>query len=282
MTYHLSSDELLGLQAVQVELLLEVDRICKKCDIKYCIIAGTLLGAVRHKKHIPWDDDADVAMLRSEYEKFSQACQKELNTKNFYFQDHKLTKGYRWGYGKLRRKDSLFLREGQEHLPYEQGIFIDVFPLDSVPEFAPLRGLHSFFCFIIRKTLWFGVKNKLISKIPLPFIFFFHNILTKIKPTALVRTLTFPTVKGRMFAYKAKWYKELAEIEFAGNKFPCPKHWEEYLKFKFGNYMELPPQSERKTHPVSKFALPSFYKNGDFTRSGNPKTSFCSSSPTWQ
>jgi lipopolysaccharide cholinephosphotransferase len=140
-------------------------------------------------------------------------------------------------------------------MPYEQGIFIDVFPLDFVPEFAPLRGLHCLACFVIRKTLWFGVKNKLIAKIPLSFIFFFHSILTKAKPTNLVRILTFPTPRCRIYAYYAKWYIELAEIEFAGYKFPCPKDGDEYLTFKFGNYMELPPQSERKTHPVSKFKL---------------------------
>jgi len=253
--YSLSSTELDGLQAVQVELLLEVDRICKKAGIKYCIIAGTFLGAVRHKKHIPWDDDADVALLREEYEKFAQVCQTELNAEKFYFQDNKRTKGYRWGYGKLRKKNTLFLREGQEHLPYEQGIFIDVFPLDFVPEFAPLRGLHCMACFAIRKMLWFGAKNKLIAKIPLSFIFFFYNILIKASHTSLVRILTFPTVRGRIYAYSAKWYKELSEIEFAGYKFPCPEDGDGYLTFKFGNYMELPPENERKTHPVSEFRL---------------------------
>ena len=251
----LTQQELRALQLVQVDMLKEVDRICKKANIVYCIIAGTFLGAVRHKKHIPWDDDADVAMLREEYEKFAQVCKAELNAEKFYFQDHKHTKGYRWGYGKLRRKNTLFLREGQEHLPYEQGIFIDIFPLDFVPEFAPLRGLHCLMCFAIRKTLWFGAKNKLIAKIPLTFIFFFYNILTKAKPTSLVRILTFPTPKGRIYAYCAKWYKELSEIEFDGFKFPCPKDGDEYLSFKFGNYMELPPENERKTHPVSEFRV---------------------------
>lgn len=93
-----------------------------------------MLGAVRHGGYIPWDDDADVALLREEYEKFREACKTELDTSRFYFQDHRNTKGYRWGYGKLRRKNTLFLREHQEHMPYKQGIFIDIFPLDSVPD----------------------------------------------------------------------------------------------------------------------------------------------------
>lgn len=135
-------------------MLQEVDRICRKCNIHYNIIAGTLLGAVRHGGFIPWDDDADVALLRPQYEKFRKACETELDTSKFYFQDHRNTSGYRWGYGKLRRKDTLFLREHQEHMPYEQGVFIDVFPLDYVPNSYPLRCLHNFKCFIYRKFFW--------------------------------------------------------------------------------------------------------------------------------
>ncbi len=67
------------LQMIQLEMLVEVDRICKKCGIHYNIIAGTLLGAVRHGGYIPWDDDADVALLRPEYEKFRTACKTELD-----------------------------------------------------------------------------------------------------------------------------------------------------------------------------------------------------------
>ena len=68
-----------NLQLTELELLEEVDRICKKCNIHSNIIAGTLLGAVRHGGFIPWDDDADVALLRSEYEKFRKACETELD-----------------------------------------------------------------------------------------------------------------------------------------------------------------------------------------------------------
>ena len=113
----LTGEQLHRLQMIQLEMLVEVDRICNKCGIRYNIIAGTLLGAVRHRGYIPWDDDADVAFLRPEYEKFRKACKTELDRTRFYFQDHRNTKGYRWGYGKLRRKNTLFLREHQEHMP---------------------------------------------------------------------------------------------------------------------------------------------------------------------
>ena len=150
----LTDEQLHKLQQIELELLQEVHRICKKCDIHYTIIAGTMLGAVRHAGFIPWDDDADVALLRPEYEKFRRACKTELDTNRFVFQDHRNTKGYRWGYGKLRRKNTLFLREYQENMPYMQGVFIDIFPLDSVPDNYFLRSLNNFECFCIRKLLW--------------------------------------------------------------------------------------------------------------------------------
>ena len=64
---------------------------------------------MRHGGFIPWDDDADIALLRDEYEKFRTACETELNHEKYYFQDHTNTPGYRWGYGKLRKKETLFL-----------------------------------------------------------------------------------------------------------------------------------------------------------------------------
>ena len=157
---HLDDIMLHQIQMIELEMLIEVDRICKKYSIKYNIIAGTLLGAVRHKGFIPWDDDADIAMLRTEYEKFRTACKKELDTSRFYFQDHRNTKGYRWGYGKLRRKNTIFLRENQEHMPYAQGIFIDIFPLDGVPDNYAVRTLHNFHCYCIRKILWAPVGKR--------------------------------------------------------------------------------------------------------------------------
>ena len=125
--YNMTSEELRAVQLVELELLCEVDRICRKCGITYRIVAGTLLGAVRHGGFIPWDDDADVAFLREEYEQFRAVCETELDTSRFYFQDHRNTLGYRWGYGKLRRKGTEFIRLNQEHMPYEQGILLICF-----------------------------------------------------------------------------------------------------------------------------------------------------------
>ena len=93
-----------AIHSVLLELLCEVRRVCELAGIRYTVIAGTLLGAVRHGGFIPWDDDADIGMFREEYEAFRRACDKYLDTSRFYFQDHTCTKGYRGGFGFRRRE----------------------------------------------------------------------------------------------------------------------------------------------------------------------------------
>ena len=256
------------LQMVELEMLIEVDRICKKCGIKYHIFAGTMLGAVRHKGFIPWDDDADVALMRSEYERFREACKTELDTSRFYFQDQVITEGYRWGYGKIRRKDSLFLRENQKHMPYEQGIFIDVFPIDGIPNNLVMRAMHSLHCYCIRKILWsavgryadkslwkriwFGILYKIPHRMLLQHYKKFIRNSNK-KRTKLVRMLMFPSPKNHS---KREWFEESADIEFEGHIFRGAKDYHNYLTFTYGEYMEFPPPEVRKVHPVVAIKIP--------------------------
>lgn len=262
---YLTQEQLRQLQRIELELLTEADRICQTCGIHYNIIAGTLLGAVRHGGFIPWDDDADIALLRPEYEKFRRACETELDTSRFYFQDHTNTPGYRWGYGKLRRKGTMFLREHQEHMPYEQGIFIDVFPLDNVPMHPARRQWHSMKCYVIRKFLWSEVGRiadksrwkrllfRLMSCVPHEKIFAHYEKLVQqsdAEPSRWVRILMFPT-PTKDEGYLRAWYERSAPIVFEGCTFPGIADFDSYLSFKFGDYHELPPEDQRKVHPVT-------------------------------
>lgn len=266
--YHLSAEELRQIQMIELEMLMEVDRICKKCGIQYILDGGTLLGAVRHKGFIPWDDDADVAFLRSEYEKFRVACETELDTERFYFQDYRNTLGYRWGYGKLRRKNTRFIRINQEQMPYEQGVFIDIFPHDNMPDFEPMRSLHDLHCFVYRKAFWSEIgKNtasgvckkiyRVLNKIPATNLYSaYEDFISKSLKiaTTKVRCLTYPLPKKAGF--DKKWYTELKEFEFEGKLFQGPKDFEGYLSYHYSqNYLNMPPVEERKIHPVSELKL---------------------------
>lgn len=268
--YDISEEELKQIQAVQQELIREVERICNKCGIHFNMVGGTMLGAIRHKGYIPWDDDADIGFLRTEYEKFREACKTELNHEKYYMQDLRDTEGYRWGYGKLRRRDTEFIRLNQEFMPYEQGISIDLMPFDNVPDGWLLRRIHFFRCFLYRKLFWSEVGSraeenlwkrigyKIMRQIPMKRILRSYQRFIDAgqrKKTRLVRILTFPTPKG-VYGYERKWYTHLSKYQFGNMMLPGAQDYDGYLRVKYGNYTELPPVEKRKIHPVSKLKLP--------------------------
>lgn len=266
--YNLTEEELREVQMIEIEMLQEIDRICKKCGIKYCISAGTQLGAIRHKGFIPWDDDADVAFLRPEYEKFWNACETELDKERFYIQDCNHTEGYRWGYGKLRRKGTEFIRLNQEHMPYEQGVFVDLMPYDNVPDAFLLRKWHNFRCFLYRKSFWAplgkmqekGIKKIayiLLDRIPDKWLYASFQKFAKkynTKQTKRIRICAFP-VPGNENGYLRTSFEELVSTEFEGIELMGMKDYDTYLVYKYGDYMKLPPVEKRKVHPVSRIKL---------------------------
>lgn len=267
--YELTDEELKQVQEIQRELIREVCRICKKCKIHFNMVGGTMLGAIRHKGYIPWDDDADIGFLRAEYEKFREACKTELNHEKYYMQDLRDTEGYRWGYGKLRKKGTAFIRLQQEFMPYEQGISIDLMPFDNVPDGWLARRIHFFCCFVYRKLFWsevgarteekHGVKAayKIMRLIPMSMIVKSYQQFIDVgqkKKTRLVRILTFPTPKG-VYGYERRWYTRLKGYLFDDLMLPGARDYDGYLRVKYGNYMELPPVEKRKVHPVSALKL---------------------------
>lgn len=267
--YYLSKEELKAVQSIQHELIREVDRICKKNGIRYNMVGGTMLGAIRHQGVIPWDDDADIGFLRPEYEKFREACKTDLNQEKYYIQDLRDTEGYRWGYGKLRRKGTEFLRLNQEFMPYEQGISIDLMPFDNVPDNVFARGLHFVTCFVFRKLFWSKVgchteKNFFVRLLYILLQFVPMRLLVRgfqtfidrgmKKETKLVRILTFPTPRG-VYGYNRRWYTQLKRYQFGDLMLPGAADYDGYLRVKYGEYMQLPPEEKRKTHPISKLRL---------------------------
>lgn len=266
----LEGEILRQLQMTEREMLIEVDRICRKFNIKYSLDGGTLLGAIRHDGFIPWDDDADVVMLRAEYDKFYEACKKELDTERFFLQEYRTDENYRWGYSKMRRNGTVFLREGQEHVKCNQSVFIDIFVYDNVPDHKTLRRMHLFFCYCIRKALYaeVGMKNskykglrlwyKLLYKVPRDKWFRLLKFVAKKtnkQRHKLVRHMTYPYQKGCRYGLPRECFDEYIEKEFEGYTFKIFRKYDLYLTELYGDYMTLPPENMRKTHPVSKIKL---------------------------
>lgn len=261
--YEISQQELRQLQKIELEMLIEMDHICRKHGIKYSLDGGTLLGAVRHKGFIPWDDDIDVIMLREEYVKFRKACREDLDKIRFFFQDYRTDPNYRWGYAKLRRKNTKFIRLGQEHLKQNSGVFIDIFVVDNVPDGYITRRFHHFLCFLVRKTLYSEVgkeneKNPLIrtlyrcmSRIPRNLAFHIRNCLAaplSRKRTELISHYTLEYPKNCRYGLPRECFDEMIELEFEGRKFPCFRKYDLYLSTYYGDYMTLPPKEKQVPH----------------------------------
>ena len=257
----MDSETFRRMQLIELEILTEVDRICRKNNIKYNLCAGTLLGAVRHKGFIPWDDDVDIRMLHSEYVRFKKACETDLDTECFFLQDFDSDPKYRWGYAKVLKKGTTYIRTGQEDLGMKNGVWIDIFISDGIPEHPWAQWLHGQYCFAIRKILWSPVGAKvsksralrawyfLLSKIPRCVPVFGIKLSRKLFPeekSKAVVALTFPHyIEG----FRRELLEELTELEFEGHMFFVPKDWDEWLCAAFGpDYMELPPPEERIPH----------------------------------
>lgn len=270
-------EEFRRMQLLELDMIEELDRVCRANDIKYTIICGTLLGAVRHKGYIPWDDDADIGMLREEYIKFRKAA-KELNQEICFFQDNTTDPEYRWGYGKLRRTGTSFIRAGQEHLKCKTGVFIDIFPMDDIPKNTVGQIINNIRCFLIRKAMYSEVGRvadssnfvqkavyRALAKIPIKTIFAHLDRLTRKSNNISdnpVRLLTFKSfgklytkhpIKER-FGMQKKWFLERKEYEFEGKKFFGPEDFDGFLKYMYDDYLTLPPEDKRDPHsPVSSY-----------------------------
>ena len=273
----LSPKEFRKMQLLELDMLRELDRVCRDNNIKYTIFGGTLLGAVRHKGFIPWDDDADVCMLREEYEKFKTVSD-QLDPEICFFQDHTTDPEYRWGYGKLRRTGTRYVRAGQEHINCKTGVFIDIFPLDDVPISTFGQMIQDFHCFCLRKTLWsevgkFDAKGmerlvyQLISHIPTKVVFRqlkWYADRSKNDTPNMVRTLCYTSI-GKLYrkhplpqryGMPKKWFLNLSHYQFEGQDLCGIADYDACLSFEYGDYMTPPPVDKRGQHaPVSDYSF---------------------------
>jgi lipopolysaccharide cholinephosphotransferase len=219
------------------------------------------LGAVRHKGFIPWDDDLDVMFLHDDYERFYEACKTDLDTTRFFFQDYRNDPGYRWGYGKIRRLGTEYIKAGQEKLKQRTGICIDVFDFENVPDNSTERKRFVRQMFVIRKILysalgrtnerhailrlWYSILYYLIPSS------FAHKIRTKItakyldQDTQNVACMMWP-IKKYPYGFPCSLFASHIDLEFEGIKAMAIQGYDEYLRMRYGDYMKLPPEDQRR------------------------------------
>ena len=267
----ITDEEFAGCKKIELEILLEFDRICKKYNISYQLFAGTLLGAVRHKGFIPWDDDIDVCLLRKEYERFLKVCTKEELGDSFFLQTNETDPLSVLQFAKIRKNNTVFENVTDCNPSTHTGIYIDIFPFDNVkPETS--KGIRQykdfdFYYKIVTSSEFNRVKNAsslrnkvirfcfyLMQKI-IPKRYFdkkLHDILNRFndEETEYVNHLTNGTndKRTKWFLRNRESFMNNVEMEFEGHFFPVPADYDAVLRQRYGDYMKLPPVEQRKPH----------------------------------
>lgn len=258
------------IQNIELELLVKFDSICKENNLRYSLGGGTLLGAIRHKGFIPWDDDVDVMLPRPDYEKFVSICMKRET--GFNLITYETVNGYNGLFAKIFDPETIIKDDFME-MTFETGVNIDIFPIDGLGE-NESEALK-----IFKKTAWnrgmlvavlwkkfFRSKTHSILVEPIRFTMFilsrFANpkkILKKVDEENLKHPFEGSKYAGCVCgSYREKeimptdTFEKYIEVDFEGEKLRAIANYDAYLTKHYGDYMQLPPADKQQTHHTYK------------------------------
>lgn len=238
-----------------VDMLVEIDKVCRKNNINYWIDFGTLLGAVRHGGFIPWDDDLDIAMPTEDLQRFKKIAPEEF-PEWLFFQNKKTDPGYRRITNKVRDNNSLYINSyddfGRE---YHKGLFIDVFEVVPYPK-VNAKVLKIIMKWYMKTEHFFAVKQDIslknhIATLTFPIIRAGLHVLwalLNLKPKNRLGYEKHFNVYGN--SYSKDMVFPLKDISFEGHTFKAPADTDKYLTSIYGDYMIIPPSEKRRIHLI--------------------------------
>ena len=253
------------IRRLQLDIIKDVDRICKNNGIKYFLTGASLLGAVKYGGYIPWEDTIEIGFFREDYEKFKKICPGELSDRLKY-QTYKKGDASHLVYDRIRLNDTGFFTATSDRFKLvDNGLFINIFVYDKTANTTIGKKLHLFTVQNLRRIINIRWQNTAIpgeyytlSKLLLPFIRLvpfnlYHTMLNLVLKryrkqedhVFLIDGEGVNLIKG---AFPEKWFYSLVDIDFEGLKLPAPSYYNEYLKHFYGeNYMRTIPESKRQS-----------------------------------
>jgi len=246
------------LQQAQKTILLELDRVCCKLELPYCLAFGSSLGAVRHHGFIPWDDDIDVYMRIQDLEKLQENS--DLFKDGYFLQHHESDPEYGLMITRLRDSNTTLIEKTEINRDINHGIFIDIYPLFDSPR-GGWAAKRLVVASMVYRLMLYGVvpQNR--------------GIIMKMGSTVLLKVISkkarqklikhaYRTMKSSAYTgyisslygdeenirYPEKWFFPVKRVPFEDIEVPVEANTDEYLKLTYGDYMQLPPPEKRTFH----------------------------------
>ena len=246
--------------AIEIDLLLQLDRVCRKYGFQYYLMFGSLLGAVRHHGFIPWDDDLDVCMPRKDYEELLKVAPSEFKDP-YFFQIPETDKGFFYTFAKIRNSNTTAFLELFQYQRFNMGLMIDVMPMDVCDLDDVEEHYYTIQKLTRENTTYMRMTHPHLSAadrervknyrggVPLDRYHEIQNI-AKVHEAEGGRLNKRITAVNTIYHYSkmildASDLSQTISCPFEGFEFPIPVGFDNILKTIYGNYMAFPPVQER-------------------------------------